>query len=162
MHHKVRHQEDESKLVTPKKRTVNAPRKEVEQLIKQMSLLTRDDPAYGLAYYQAKGLDPDIVNIVSKPIVKKSYPPRSNYSPQTPQFTNYQPTSNSYSGTTNVPPPVSQPQPIPQNVPTGPPRGSEIICWGCGEKGHLMSSCQIINNLLQNGSLSKDRSGRII
>lgn len=37
-----------------------------------------------------------------------------------------------------------------------------MTCCGCGEKGHGMYICQIINKMLENGTLTKDRAGRII
>src|SRR5882672_7255324 len=52
-----------TKHETPRKRVVNGSRKEVEGLIRQMSLLTQDDPNYGLAYYQAMKLDADISKV---------------------------------------------------------------------------------------------------
>lgn len=65
---KVNPKESKAKTV-PKKHTVNGPRKEVEQLIKQMSLLACDNPMYGLAYYKARSMDPEVEKIVSEPIV---------------------------------------------------------------------------------------------
>jgi hypothetical protein len=38
--------------------------------------------------------------------------------------------------------------PVP-NMP--PPRGSKIICYGCGEKGYGMSTCPAINDLIAEG-----------
>ncbi|KIM71008.1 hypothetical protein PILCRDRAFT_17500 [Piloderma croceum F 1598] len=54
---------------TPRKRVVNGSRKEVEGLIRQMSLLTQDDPNYGLAYYRAMKLDADISKVVNNPAI---------------------------------------------------------------------------------------------
>jgi hypothetical protein len=55
---------------TPKRRVVNGSRKEVEGLIRQMSLLTQDDPSYGLAYYRAMKLDADVSKVVSEPMLR--------------------------------------------------------------------------------------------
>jgi hypothetical protein len=54
-----------------KRRSVNSSRKEVESLIKQMNLLTRDDPKYGITYYRALKLDPDVARIVAEPDVRR-------------------------------------------------------------------------------------------
>jgi hypothetical protein len=43
-----------------------------------------------------------------------------------------------------------------------PPRGSEIVCYGCGEKGHGVLSCVGILNLLSSGQVTKDIGGRIV
>jgi len=37
--------------------------REVESLLKQMNLLTQDDPQYGIAYYRALKLDPDVAKL---------------------------------------------------------------------------------------------------
>src|SRR5882762_4209768 len=58
-----------TKHETPRKRIVNGSRKEVEGLIRQMSLLTQDDPNYGLAYYRAMKLDADVSKVVSEPLL---------------------------------------------------------------------------------------------
>src|SRR5882762_1871565 len=63
----------EEKNITSKKRTVSAPQREVESLIKQMNLLTQDDPQYGIAYYRALKLDPDVAKIVSEPAMRRTY-----------------------------------------------------------------------------------------
>ena len=65
--------ERSEKVETPRKRVVNAPRKEVEGLIRQMNLLTVDDPKYGLAYYRAMKLDEDVSKIVRPPIPHGMY-----------------------------------------------------------------------------------------
>lgn len=50
-------------------RKMRASRDNVAALIKEMSSLSQDDPAYGLAYYKAMKLD-NISTVVSKPILK--------------------------------------------------------------------------------------------
>jgi hypothetical protein len=49
---------EESKV--PRSRAVSSLQLEVEGLIRKMSLLALDDPQYGIAYYQATKLDPDV------------------------------------------------------------------------------------------------------
>jgi hypothetical protein len=58
-------------------RRINGSRK-VEDLIKQMSLLATDDPKYGLAYYRALKMDPDVSHIVRKPMIHQEV---SHFSP---------------------------------------------------------------------------------
>lgn len=88
VHKKASSKEFETKPV-PKKCAVNVPRKEVKQLIKQMSLMARDNPTYGLVFYKAKSMDPEIVKIVSEPIVHKTFVPRQEFGGQRPQYSNY-------------------------------------------------------------------------
>ena len=61
----------EDKYDIPKKRSVKGPQREVESLIKQMNLLTQDDPQYGIAYYRALKLDPDVSRIVAEPALRR-------------------------------------------------------------------------------------------
>src|SRR6266436_3453762 len=159
-----------TKHETPRKRVVNGSQKEVEGLIRQMSLLTQDDPNYGLAYYQAMKLDADISKVVSEPILRPRTmlgKPQSNAAPyqQTIQPYNQPYASNpstiNYSPPSNFPPRnlMANQAPVPSMPP---PRGSEIVCYGCGEKGHGMLSCVGILNLLSSGQATKDIGGRIV
>jgi hypothetical protein len=139
----------EEKNITSKKRTVSAPQREVESLIKQMNLLTQDDPQYGIAYYRALKLDPDVAKIVSEPAMRRTYdwksPPQkvATYQQTIPNQTMYAPRP---SNSTQAPP----------------PRGSEIICYGCGEKGHGMNRCPSISELISQGILTRDQAGRVV
>src|SRR3984885_628269 len=155
---------------TPRKRVVNGSRKEVEGLIRQMSLLTQDDPSYGLAYYRAMKLDADVSKVVSEPMLR---PGNTLNQPQISAAT-YQQTIQPYIPPRTAAPPVSNYSP-PSNYPPRnlmvnrapvpsmpPPRGSEIVCYGCGEKGHGLLSCVSILNLLSNGQITKDMGGRIV
>jgi hypothetical protein len=148
-----------------KRRVVNGGRREVEGLIRQMSLLAQDDPAYGLAYYRATKLDADISKIVSKPILRQAYAPvqpRFNTSTfqQTAQPVMQRPVL-------NPPPRPAFPLNLPATNRNGPmissaPRGTEIVCFGCGERGHGMMSCSVINELMSKGLLTKDKGGRVV
>src|SRR6202790_4034349 len=152
----------EDKLDTGKKRTVSGSRKEVESLIKHMNLLTRDDPEYGITYYRALKLDPDIARIVAEPCLRQ--PQNQRYAPSNPM-----PSSSTYQQSV-----FQQPPPAGTNVfrnPSAfrtappsqpPPRGSEMICYGCGEKGHGITRCPHISDLLEKGILAKDFAGRIV
>jgi hypothetical protein len=70
----IKHTSDrfEEKQDSVKKRSVNGHRKDVESLIKQMNLLTRDDPEYGINYYRALKLDPDVARIVAEPCLRRA------------------------------------------------------------------------------------------
>jgi len=158
------------KQETPKKRVVNGSRKEVEGLIRQMSLLTQDDPNYGLAYYRAMKLDADVSKVVSEPILRPKNllaQPQSNAASYQQTVQPYNPPYVSPLATMNYPPPSNFP---PRNLMVNrtpapsmpPPRGSEIVCYGCGEKGHGVLSCAGILNLLSSGQVAKDIGGRIV
>jgi hypothetical protein len=159
-----------AKQETSRKRVVNGSRKEVEGLIRQMSLLTQDDPNYGLAYYRAMKLDADISKVVSEPVLRPKIilsQPQSNVASyrQTVQPFNQPyatpPSTLNYSPPANFPPRnlMANQGPVPSMPP---PRGSEIVCYGCGEKGHGLSNCVGILNLLSSGQITKDIGGRIV
>ena len=116
----------------PKNRLVTGTRKEVAGLIKQMSYLALDDPEYGVAYYNATSLDPNVKNIVAKPVLR-----------QAPLQYSSRSTASSYQQNISPQPPTIVPRPpsYPRNPQPMPPRGSEISCYGCGEKGHGMFAC---------------------
>ena len=174
-----------------KKRTISEPRQEVEGLIKQMNLLARDEPDYGIAYYRALKLDPDITKIVAEPSLRRGEqrylvrsaatyqqtsapqslvpqnsqpapyhpappPAQSIQYPQPAQPIQYPPPAQPI----QYPPPVQYPQYHPPTM--APPRGSEMTCYGCGEKGHGMNRCSTIGELVDKGLLVKDIAGRII
>jgi hypothetical protein len=143
-----RYSSREDKIDLPKKRSVNAPHKEVESLIKQLNLLTRDDPQYGITYYRALKLDPDVARIVSEPALRRTSERR--LSPQ--KYATYQQTTLTQP---TYAPRVSNPSQSP------PPRGSEIICYGCGEKGHGMNRCPPILELIEQDILTRDSAGRV-
>jgi hypothetical protein len=135
-----------------------------------MSLLTQDDPNYGLAYYRAMKLDADISKVVSEPILQ----PRTMLGQPQSNAASYQQTIQPYNqpyasnpSTLNYPPPSNFPPrnlmanqaPVPSMAP---PRRSEIVCYGCGERGHGMLSCVGILNLLSSGQATKDVGGQIV
>ena len=57
---KKKSSDEGDKAILSRKRIINGSQREVESLIKQMNLLTRDDPEYGINYYCALKLDLDI------------------------------------------------------------------------------------------------------
>jgi hypothetical protein len=144
----------EDKYEMPKKRTVKGPQREVESLIKQMNLLTQDDPQYGIAYYRALKLDPDVSRIVAEPALRR--PCDQRYGSQ--RRVNYQqPAPQQVRGPT-----IYNSQPSPRMQPQPPPRGSEMTCYGCGEIGHGMGRCPSIADLIGKDILAKDSGGRIV
>src|ERR1700733_2834092 len=144
----------EDKYEMPKKRTVKGPQREVESLIKQMNLLTQDDPQYGIAYYRALKLDPDVSRIVAEPALRR--PCDQRYRSQ--RRVNYQqPAPQQVRGPT-----IYNSQPSPRMQPQPPPRGSEMTCYGCGEIGHGMGRCPSIADLIGKDILAKDSGGRIV
>jgi hypothetical protein len=120
-----------------------------------MNLLTQDDLQYRIAYYHALKLDPNVARIVAKPALRRPgdqrqfsaarvtmYPPTQYLQPANPSY--YAP---------HAPPQISQ-QP--------PPRRSEMMCYGCRQKGHGMTRCSIINDMIMKDLLVKDNGGQIL
>jgi hypothetical protein len=142
------------KLGMPKKRVVKGSQKEVEGLIKQMNLLTQDDPQYGIAYYCALKLDPDISRIVAEPALRR--PVDQHFSARGkvtyPQNRFGQPSNPAYYA----------PRAPVQSLMQPPPCGSEMICFGCGEKGHGMTRCSIIDDMISKNLLARDSGGRMV
>jgi hypothetical protein len=147
--------EKEDRIGESRRRVVKGPHKEVESLIKQMNLLTQDDPQYGIAYYRALKLDPDVARIVAEPALRRPCDQQQFSAARVttyPQPRYSQPVNPSYYAP-RAPLQISQ-QP--------PPRGSEMMCYGCGEKGHGMTRCSIINDMIMKDLLAKDSGGRIV
>jgi len=151
--------ERSGKTETPSKRAVNGSRKEVEGLIRQMNLLVQTDPDYRLAYYKAMKIDPEIKEVMGKPIIPSAFtsPPR-----QSAQIF-----QQSVSSPNNIPinsnPNFGARQPsYGRPLPPGAIRGNMFACFGCGERDHGLSNCPIINDMMTKGIFSKDHAGRII
>jgi len=153
------------KTETPKKRMATGSRREVEGLIKQMNLLTRDDPKYGLAYYRAMKLDTDVSKIVGVPMVQPTYAPIPSRSAPSSFQQSIQPFT-SHPIMPPQSPPTFPPRPFnpirTQNPVPFVPRGTEIVCFGCGEKGHGMLACSKIIELTSKGLITRDGSGRFV
>jgi hypothetical protein len=120
----------------------SATHNEVEDLIQQMSKLSLDDQRYGLLYYKALKLDPDIVHCVKAPQVQAnlSNQNRSSNRPAT-------------SGTPNI-------TPLPGTSASNNNR-EPSHCYGCGNKGHNMQSCFQVDNLIKTGVFIKQPNGRL-
>ena len=114
---------------------------EVENLIKQLNGMSLEDPKYGLTYFKAIKLDPDVAQCVKAPATQ-GFPPRNN--PRNHNIsmppTSMSPSNPGVMGTTG----------------SGP-----LTCYGCGETGHGLRNCLKIDNLLKSGVITKDSFGRI-
>ena len=126
---------------------------EVVTLLKEMSLLSRDDPAYGIAYYKAMRLD-DISAVASKPIVKTEIP-AFRIAPNDKIF----PPTESMYGTRATRASVYHIQTSSNAGELSPRTG--IRCFGCGEIGHGVRSCPAINELISKGEMKRDITGRV-
>jgi hypothetical protein len=115
---------------------VEKPRDEIEELIQQMSELSIEDRDYGMIYFKALSLDPNIAKCFPAPLI--NLPSKS---PVNPFKSGSYPTQS-----TSVP-----------NSPREP-----ITCYGCGVKGHGLSICPKISDLISAGTILRDTSGRII
>jgi len=144
------------KTAAGKKRIVSGGRSEVVELIHQMNLLTRDDPEYGLAYYQALKLDPDIARVVSEPALQK---PVYQQAARPKNFA-YQAQAAPYATGANAVRPRTESSPMSQGSP--PPRAPEMTCYGCGDTGHGMGRCKTLADLIARGLLTRDSEGRIM
>jgi hypothetical protein len=98
-------------------------------------------------------LDTDVSKIVSEPILRSAYTPMQSrlnaaiFQQTVQPFITPQPPAPS---TSIFPSCAAMPnRPPPLNMLA--PQGADIICYGCGEKGHGMSSCSAINELMING-----------
>ncbi|KAH8111639.1 hypothetical protein DFH11DRAFT_1792138, partial [Phellopilus nigrolimitatus] len=107
---------------------------DVESLIRQMNNMSLKDPHYGLLYYKALKIDPDAAKVVRAPFTVGS----NNRAEE----------------------PVTAARPPIQN--TAPRRFDEMTCYGCGNKGHGMNNCSQISDLLSEGIIQRDSSGRIV
>jgi hypothetical protein len=105
---------------------------EVESLIRKMKKLSIDDDEYGITFYKAFKLDPDIVHFIKPPNLTP--PPK----PSTSRSNNPYPTSNTF------------------------PMNGPISCYGCGTKGHGMSSCPQISELVASGTITYDDNRKIV
>ena len=93
--------------------------------------MDKSDPLYAFNYYKAVKLDPFVKEIIPRPTLSTT-PRTSNIS--APQRTS-----------------------APQTMSTR----DELKCFGCGEKGHGISYCPSINDLLAKGIIQRDDSGKL-
>ena len=106
-----------------------------------MSKLSLNDPRYGMAYYKALKIDPDIARCIMPPQISQRIQPRSE--PQTVFPISTQKTN-----------PVAQnPNPISRD---------SMTCFGCGLKGHSIQYCYKINDMIRNGAIIRDAEGKLL
>lgn len=124
-----------------------------------MNLLTQDDPQYGLAYYRALKLDPDVSKIVGGPAFRTM----SGQGHMRGNVNTYQslgpPQPIQNAGSANPSQPAFMDD---RNARPPPPRSNEMQCFGCGQKGHGMSRCPAVSDLIARGVLTRDHGGRIM
>ena len=106
---------------------------EIEMLIKQLNSMSLNDPSYGLIYYKAIKMDPDVAKVVRMPITR--------------------PAPSGTSGSILRPPTLS----IPNSD-----RKDSLICYGCGKPGHGISNCQVITDFVEKGIIQRDKLGRLV
>ncbi|KAH8106584.1 hypothetical protein DFH11DRAFT_1518078, partial [Phellopilus nigrolimitatus] len=105
----------------------------VEELIMQMNYMSLTNPLYGLLYYKALKIDPDATKVVRAPFI--------------------------FGSNDNIEEPVIASRPPTQD--TALRQFDEIRCYGCGNKGHGMNNCSQISDLISEGIIQRDNSGRI-
>ena len=141
---------DRSKEEEGTGRRLKGTHEEVVTIPKEMSLLSRDDPAYGIAYYKAMRLD-DISAVASKPILQMEIPAfRTALNDRI-----FPPTESMY-GTRAA---VYHIQTDSNTGELSPRTG--MRCFGCGEIGHGVRICPAINELISKGEMKKDTTGRV-
>ncbi|KAI0038826.1 hypothetical protein FA95DRAFT_1460102, partial [Auriscalpium vulgare] len=128
-----------------RRRTQSAPtatsrQKDVEDLITQLNGMRLDDPKYGLLYYQAIKLDEEVKQVVHAPIG-----PGNGYGKPAPGSVNAIPLGSNKAGGAG-------------GYIGG--RREEMICYGCGERGHGLNTCRQIAELVNQGTLIRTRTGR--
>ncbi|KAI0038538.1 hypothetical protein FA95DRAFT_1505453, partial [Auriscalpium vulgare] len=123
-----------------------ATQDEVEDLIKQLNGMKITDASYGLLYFRALKKDSDVAKVVAAPILTvASTPAKPFIRPPTP------PASSSRDPPPHLARPAS-PRPAESSMP--PPRNDG--CYGCGEIGHNMNSCQKVGDLIRKGTIVRD------
>src|SRR5882757_7828183 len=98
-----------------------------------MSQLTIQDPNYAVYYFQIMKLDPDIGKLLAPPPFLNT--PRMPSISSSPPFTN--------------------------TVPARPQTNfSEVLCYGCLQKGHTMTRCASLAELANQGVVVRNDYGK--
>ena len=118
----------------------NSGQADVEQLIKQMGKLSINDPQYGLLYYKAMKIDPGVAQCVAAPKVQGLINTSRNVNATFPNSIPLTNNNNNQSTFMSRPP---------------------ITCYGCGQTGHGLRTCEAIQEMINNGSIVRDQFGRI-
>ncbi|KAG2035120.1 hypothetical protein BDR03DRAFT_1012813 [Suillus americanus] len=155
-----KHKESRSGTSTPKDTskktkcskdaTTLEPQDEIESLIKQLNSMSLDDPQYALLYYRVTRLDPRVMKIVSPPPQRNSTgaPSITSVPRNAGRTINGQSNRNSTPpGTRFYTPPGCTPQ--------------DRICFGCGEKGHVVPYCPRLAKLQAEGKIRRSEKGQI-
>src|SRR5580658_1928812 len=121
------------------------PRKELDALIKDLGQLSFDDRRYGITYFKALKLDPDIAQCFQSPKIyqEPAEPPRRSYPQGNMDGRRQYPAQAQYTG--------------PNNQEYGPMR-----CYGCGKLGHSLRDCHKIQELVASGKVTRDRYGKLV
>ena len=131
----------ESTRKPPQDKKSSSAYDDVEDLIQQMSKLSLDDQRYGLLYYKALKLDPDIKQCVKAPQIQTTLSSQNRPSNRPGTLITSKP---------SLPTPTSMP-----NINREPAQ-----CYGCGNKGHNMQACYRINDLIRTGVIAR-QNGRL-
>ncbi|TFY52483.1 hypothetical protein EVJ58_g9992 [Rhodofomes roseus] len=115
----------------------------VEELIHKMNKMSLSDPEYGVLYFRACSLSSLAAAAVRPPMLSTAVPTATHV----PAYV----------------PPIAQPASIPtQQIPAAMGPHPPMKCYGCGATGHEFAMCPEINNLLSNGTVMRNASGRLI
>ena len=120
-------------------RTRNNVQSKVESLIKEMGKLSISDPAYGLMYYQALKLDPDVASCLVSPLQRRSENQPRQQNQRTPGAS-FRPAN---------------------DVADRPAPSQTATCFGCGRPGHRMMECRQIQELISQGIIIRNQAGRL-
>ena len=113
---------------------------EVEDLIEQLGKLSINDPEYGLLYYKALRLDPLVSRIVLAPNSQRR---------------------NQFQSNSNMNSSGNRPSRPYRNFNSGNQHQGPLTCFGCGETGHGLRDCSVINDFIRKGIIARTDSGRI-
>jgi len=154
-----------SKTDSPHRRRITPEKSEVEGLIRQLNSMSNDDPGYGLTFYKAVKLDQDVEKVVRAPSfnINQSRPQQfSGTSYQRPITYTSPPRPSVNTFQAQPPPHMSAANSYPLRPPPAGISRDGITCYGCGGKGHGMSTCPKLNEYIQQGVLTRDNAGRVV
>lgn len=127
--------EDIKKAWNARKKAAKEQKKkadDLEDLVHQLNHMSLEDPEYGVTYLRACLMNPLVASVARKPIVDTAPPMPRNMPPSIPRTTA---------------PPMAR---------------GEMKCYGCGKPGHGLNNCQEILNLIAQGTITRDTSGRLV
>ncbi|EPT00031.1 hypothetical protein FOMPIDRAFT_1123326, partial [Fomitopsis schrenkii] len=112
----------------------------------QMNHMSLSDPEYGILYLKACRMDPLVASVVRPPMIAPTQPVQAA-----------QPLAS-----TPVPPAPPSSMPPPNRAANPPPSRADMKCFGCGATGHGINNCQTIIDLVSQGVVARDASGRLV